>query len=77
MLFSSLVFLSGFLPAVLLIYYVFLRGRRKAQNVFLLLAEQLDLSMSVLWRTVVCFRYDVVDNRELDFRAFGRSIQNI
>lgn len=39
MLFSSLVFLSGFLPAVLLIYYVFLRGRRKAQNVFLLLAS--------------------------------------
>ena len=39
MLFSSLVFLSGFLPAVLLIYYVFLRGRRKAQNVLFLLAS--------------------------------------
>ncbi|MBR0596747.1 MBOAT family O-acyltransferase [Sinanaerobacter chloroacetimidivorans] len=39
MLFSSLIFISCFLPAVLAVYYTLLRNRRKAQNVFLLLAS--------------------------------------
>ncbi len=41
MLFSSTTFLYLFLPAVLLIYFVFLRWSRKLQNVFLLLASLL------------------------------------
>lgn len=39
MLFSSLIFLFLFLPTVLAVYYLVLRKRRKAQNVFLLLAS--------------------------------------
>ena len=39
MLFSTSVFLFGFLPAVLFIYYVFLRKSRKGQNIFLTLAS--------------------------------------
>ncbi len=39
MLFSSSVFLAVFLPVVLLVYHGLLRGRRGAQNVFLLLAS--------------------------------------
>lgn len=39
MLFSSLIFLSCFLPTVLIIYYGLLRKYRKAQNVFLLIAS--------------------------------------
>ncbi len=39
MLFSSSVFLFAFLPAVLAVYYIPLRGMRKAQNNFLLLAS--------------------------------------
>lgn len=39
MLFSSSVFLFVFLPAVLLVYYVFLRSTRRGQNVFLLVAS--------------------------------------
>lgn len=39
MLFSSPVFLLAFLPLTLLIYYLPLRGRRNAQNIFLLLAS--------------------------------------
>ncbi len=39
MLFSSLVFLSCFLPLVLMVYYVILRKHRKLQNTFLFLAS--------------------------------------
>lgn len=39
MVFSSSVFLIGFLPVVLLIYYVFLRRFRTAQNMFLFIAS--------------------------------------
>lgn len=39
MLFSSTVFLFVFLPLVLFFYYLPLRGRRNAQNVFLLIAS--------------------------------------
>ena len=39
MLFSSSVFLFVFLPVVLVGYYVVLRGKRKAQNLFLLAAS--------------------------------------
>ena len=39
MLFSSAVFLFTFLPIVLAIYYIFLRGIRSAQNHFLLVAS--------------------------------------
>ncbi len=39
MLFSSPVFLVSFLPAVLLIYYGFLRNKRNLQNIFLFLAS--------------------------------------
>lgn len=39
MLFSSPVFLLVFLPLVLAVYYLPLHGRRKAQNLFLLLAS--------------------------------------
>ena len=39
MLFSTIVFLGGFLPIVLLIYYVGLSGRRLLQNYFLLFAS--------------------------------------
>lgn len=35
MLFSSSIFLFGFLPAVLLFYYIFFRRNRKWQNIFL------------------------------------------
>lgn len=38
MLFSSMIFLCVFLPAVLAVYYL-LRGRRALQNIFLLLAS--------------------------------------
>lgn len=41
MLFSSSFFLFAFLPAVLLIYYVVLRGMRRRQNLFLLAASLL------------------------------------
>lgn len=39
MLFSSLIFISCFLPAVLAVYYTILRNRRKAQNTFLLVSS--------------------------------------
>lgn len=39
MLFSSIVFIGCFLPAVLFIYYIALKGRRLAQNYFLLFAS--------------------------------------
>jgi len=39
MLFTSLIFIVCFLPAVLIIYYTVLKRHRKAQNVFLLLAS--------------------------------------
>lgn len=39
MLFTSLIFIVCFLPAVLIIYYTVLRNHRKLQNVFLLLAS--------------------------------------
>jgi D-alanyl-lipoteichoic acid acyltransferase DltB (MBOAT superfamily) len=39
MLFSSSVFLFVFLPAVLAVYYILLRGMRQAQNIFLLLVS--------------------------------------
>ncbi|MDR1042566.1 MAG: MBOAT family protein, partial [Clostridiales Family XIII bacterium] len=39
MLFSSLIFIALFLPAVIFIYYVILRKSRHGQNVFLLLAS--------------------------------------
>ena len=39
MVFSSSVFMLLFLPAVLLIYYVFLKKSRKAQNIFLFFAS--------------------------------------
>ena len=39
MLFSSPVFLFCFLPFVLAGYYVFLRGLRQAQNLFLLVCS--------------------------------------
>lgn len=39
MLFSSPVFLLAFLPLTLAVYYLPLRGRRNAQNLFLLLAS--------------------------------------
>jgi alginate O-acetyltransferase complex protein AlgI len=39
MLFSSLIFLFLFLPAVLAVYYLVLRKHRQAQNIFLLLAS--------------------------------------
>ncbi|MBQ9887180.1 MAG: MBOAT family protein [Lachnospiraceae bacterium] len=39
MVFSSAIFLFGFLPFVLLIYYVVLKKKRKAQNVFLFLSS--------------------------------------
>lgn len=39
MLFSSLIFLFLFLPAVLAVYYLVLRHHRQAQNIFLLLAS--------------------------------------
>ena len=41
MLFSSTIFLFGFLPIVLFIYYVFLRKTKKLKNYFLLLASLL------------------------------------
>ena len=39
MLFSSTIFIFGFLPFVLFVYYVFLRKTKKAKNVFLLLSS--------------------------------------
>jgi len=39
MLFSTVAFVCGFLPAVLLIYYTMLRGKRQAQNYFLLFSS--------------------------------------
>ena len=39
MLFSSTIFLFGFLPAVLFIYYLFLRKTKKIKNYFLLLSS--------------------------------------
>lgn len=39
MLFTSLIFIACFLPAVLIIYYTVLRNHRKAQNLFLLIAS--------------------------------------
>lgn len=39
MLFSSLIFIVCFLPAVLIIYFTVLRNHRKLQNIFLLIAS--------------------------------------
>jgi alginate O-acetyltransferase complex protein AlgI len=39
MLFTSLIFIACFLPAVLILYYTVFRKRRRLQNVFLLLAS--------------------------------------
>ena len=39
MLFSSLVFIYLFLPAVIFVYYALLRKNRTLQNIFLLLAS--------------------------------------
>ena len=41
MLFSTIVFVCCFLPAVLLIYYIVLRRKRQTQNYFLLIASLL------------------------------------
>ncbi|MCI2105359.1 MAG: MBOAT family protein [Intestinimonas sp.] len=53
MLFSSLVFLFAFLPAVLLGYYGILRGMRRAQNGFLLLASLLFYAWGEPWFVLV------------------------
>ena len=39
MLFTSVIFIACFLPAVLVVYYTVLRNHRKAQNLFLLIAS--------------------------------------
>lgn len=49
MLFTTLTFVAVFLPMVLLIYYTLLRGRRRAQNFFLLIASLLFYAWGEPW----------------------------
>ena len=53
MLFSSSVFLFAFLPAVLVVYYAALRGRRRYQNIFLLAASLFFYAWGEPWFVLV------------------------
>lgn len=53
MLFSSTVFLLFFLPGVLLVYFVFLRGRRSLQNGWLLLSSLFFYAWGEPWFVLV------------------------
>ena len=53
MLFSSSVFLFLFLPGVLIVYYLFLRRWRQAQNIFLLLASLVFYAWGEPWFVLV------------------------
>ncbi len=53
MLFSSIIFVTGFLPAVILIYYLLLRRSRPAQNVFLLIASLAFYAYGEPWFVLV------------------------
>ena len=75
MVFSSSIFLLLFFPAVLLIYYVFLRKSRKAQNVFLFLVSMFFYAwgepamvfvmlLSIIWNWVAGLLFDKYDDRK-------------
>ena len=53
MLFSSSVFLFAYLPIVLVVYYIPLRGLRRAQNLFLLAASLLFYAWGEPWFVLV------------------------
>ena len=53
MLFSSSVFLFAYLPIVLAVYYIPLRGLRRAQNFFLLVASLLFYAWGEPWFVLV------------------------
>ena len=53
MLFSSSVFLFAYLPIVLAVYYIPLRGLRRAQNLFLLAASLLFYAWGEPWFVLV------------------------
>ena len=61
MLFSSSVFLFLFLPGVLIVYYLFLRRWRQAQNIFLLLASLLFYAWGEPWFVLVMMLSIVVN----------------
>ena len=48
MLFSSSVFLFVFFPIVLILYHIYFRGMRRAQNMLLLVASLLWLAVGAL-----------------------------
>lgn len=53
MLFSSLIFMTCFLPVVLVVYYLILKNRREAQNVFLFLASLAFYAWGEPWFVLV------------------------
>ena len=53
MLFSSSVFPFAYLPIVLAVYYIPLRGLRRAQNLFLLAASLLFYAWGEPWFVLV------------------------
>ena len=62
MLFSSSVFLFLFLPGVLIVYYLFLRRWRQAQNIFLLVASLVFYAWGEPWFVLVMVLSIVVNN---------------
>ena len=61
MLFSSSVFLFLFLPGVLIVYYLFLRRWRQAQNIFLLAASLVFYAWGEPWFVLVMMLSIVVN----------------
>lgn len=61
MVFSSSIFLIGFLPMVLMVYYVFLRRFRTAQNVFLFIASLCFYAWGEPWFVLVMLLSIVVN----------------
>lgn len=61
MLFSSSVFLFLFLPGVLIVYYLFLRRWRQAQNIFLLVASLVFYAWGEPWFVLVMMLSIVVN----------------